>query len=112
MLQSMGLQRVGHDYVTEQQKFLRQQASQAVSVAPPGSFPRNYTQHLCIKLLQLWHLWFISTYFVHSISKMRPEVVVSSLYTISFYEKFHRNCLQSDSKGNLYMYRRILLFSP
>ena len=51
MLQSMGSQRVGHDCVAEQQKLLRQQASQAVRVAPPGSFPGNYTQHLSIKLL-------------------------------------------------------------
>ena len=51
MLQSMGSQRVGHDCVAEQQKLLRQQASQAVRVAPPGSFPGNYMQHLSIELL-------------------------------------------------------------
>ena len=57
------------------------------------------------------HLCFISIYFVHSISQMYPEVTVSSLYTISFYEKFHRNSLLSDSKRNLYIHRRLLLFS-
>ena len=51
MLQSMGSQRVRKDCVTEQQKLLRQQASQAVRVAPLGSFPGNYTQDLSIKLL-------------------------------------------------------------
>ena len=42
---------------------------------------------------------------------MCPEVTVSSFYIISFYEKFHRNSLLSDSERNLYIHRRLLLFS-
>ena len=36
------------------------------------------------------------------VSRMCPKVIVSLLYAISAYERFHRNTLLSDSGGNLY----------
>ena len=35
---------------------------------------------------------------------MCPKVIVSSLYTISAYKRFHKNTLLLDSRGNLYLY--------
>jgi len=39
-------------------------------------------------------------------------VIVSSLYVILAYERFHRNALLSDSRKNLYPYNGLLLDSP
>ena len=35
---------------------------------------------------------------------MCPKAIVSSLYTISAYKRFHKNTLPLDSRGNLYLY--------
>ena len=35
---------------------------------------------------------------------MCPKVIVPSLHTISAHERFHRNALVLDSRGNLYNY--------
>ena len=41
--------------------------------------------------------------FCGSVSKMCPKVIVSSLYTTSDKQRFHRNTLCLDSGGNLYI---------
>lgn len=75
----------------------RGKAPQTAAVKPPSSFPGNHSQHLSISASSPTafscvseHLCFISIYSV-SVSKMHSKVIVSLLYTISAYERFHKH---------------------
>lgn len=73
--------------------------------SPSTSFPRNYTpdsQHRATMALNrvCEHLCFILSYVVHPLARQ----IASLLYSISFYERFHRNALLLYSGRNLYVY--------
>lgn len=68
---------------------------EAAREAPPTSLPGNYTtqnyHQASIALISIHeHLFFISIYFEHLLARC---VIASLLYTISVYERFHRNTL-------------------
>ena len=76
-------------------------------MAPPSSFPGNYTQHLSIKPPELWtlvceHLCFISIYSECPLAKCVLRKLLFCFYTTLNFESFLRSALLSDNGGTLY----------
>lgn len=73
---------------------LGQHAPQAEREAPPGTFLKNDSQHLSVKL----PLISVLSRFYASVNKMCPKIIASSLNVVPAYKKAHRYPLLSARK--------------
>ena len=72
---------------------------------PPSSFPgelQSASQHQATIALNFVSSYALSPFIHASISKTCPKVIVTLPYTITAYERFHRNTLLSENRGNMH----------
>lgn len=80
--------------------------TRAVRVGPQAPCPGT-TLSIQHQAPQLWIVSVstcaLSRFICASVSKLRPKVIASSLFTISAHERFRRSAMLSDSGRNLYL---------